>query len=175
MTQAPASKKITLLGAGILSSLVLIAAAPAMAVPVATSSSSSTDPGTGDGSGIENVATVSGFFGSTEYTNDAFEEVPVVSADPAVSITKVAAITTDNGTADVADKDDVITYTYTVSNDGNVTLTSITVTDAHDGSGTLSTIDCGSGTATVASLAPGATAECSATYTVTQSDVDTLQ
>ena len=39
MTQAPASKKITLLGAGILSSLVLIAAAPAMAVPVATTSS----------------------------------------------------------------------------------------------------------------------------------------
>jgi hypothetical protein len=157
-----------------LTCILLASVAHAQSAP-ATSSATSTDPGTGDGSGIENVATVTGNFGSTQVTNDAFEEVAVASADPDISITKVAAITTDNGTSGVADKDDVITYTYTVENDGNVTLTGITVTDNHAGTGTLSAIDCGSGTATIASLAPAATQQCTATYTVLQTDIDTLQ
>lgn len=54
----------------------------------------------------------------------------------------------------------VITYTYTVTNTGNVTL-SPSITDT-----LLGTVPC------AANLAPGATQTCTGTYTVTQADLD---
>ncbi|MET8701711.1 hypothetical protein ABZW10_22995 [Kitasatospora sp. NPDC004723] len=63
-----------------------------------------------------------------------------------------------------------ITYSFAVKNTGNVTLKDVKVTEAgFSGSGTLSPVTCPSG---AASLAPGATVTCTATYTVTQADVD---
>ena len=59
----------------------------------------------------------------------------------------------------------VITYSYRVTNTGNVTLTSVGVTDPMPG---LSAINCNG----VTSLAPGASVTCTATYTTTQADVD---
>src|SRR5439155_23364611 len=58
----------------------------------------------------------------------------------------------------------VITYTYTISNSGNVTLTGpFSVTDNK-----LGTINpCGGGP-----LAPGASTSCTATHTITQADLD---
>jgi len=61
-----------------------------------------------------------------------------------------------------------ITYTYTVTNTGDVTLTSVTVTDPMTG---LSAIDCGGGSDVIASLAPAASATCTASYTTTAADV----
>ncbi|WP_460490212.1 COG1470 family protein, partial [Belliella aquatica] len=61
---------------------------------------------------------------------------------------------------------DVITYTFTVENDGDFTLTNVGVSDALPG---LSAITQTSGTTT---LAPGGSAEFTATYTITQADVD---
>ena len=58
----------------------------------------------------------------------------------------------------------VITYSYLVTNTGNVTLHSVGVTDPMPG---LSTISCPSST-----LAPNASETCTATYTTTQADVD---
>jgi uncharacterized repeat protein (TIGR01451 family) len=58
----------------------------------------------------------------------------------------------------------VITYSYLVSNSGNMTLTNIAVTDPHSG---LSSINCPTTT-----LAPGASETCTATYTTTQADVN---
>ena len=58
---------------------------------------------------------------------------------------------------------DVIDYTITVENTGNVTLTDIVVTDP------TATITGGS---PIAGLAPGATATVTASYTVTQADLD---
>ncbi|MGH9379949.1 MAG: DUF7507 domain-containing protein [Thermoanaerobaculia bacterium] len=57
-----------------------------------------------------------------------------------------------------------IEYTFVVTNTGNVTLSNITITDPLDG---LSPISCPGTT-----LAPGAEMTCTATYTVTQQDVD---
>ena len=63
-----------------------------------------------------------------------------------------------------------ITYTFSVNNTGNLTLTNVTVTDPLDG---LSPIDCeGDGDNIIASFAPGGPVTCTATYTVTQADVD---
>ncbi len=62
---------------------------------------------------------------------------------------------------------DTITYDFAVTNNGNVTLTDVTINDALAG---LSAISCTGGPIT--SLAPGATVDCTATYTVTQADLD---
>ena len=61
----------------------------------------------------------------------------------------------------------VVTYTYGVTNTGTLPLTNVTVTDPHTG---LSAISCLP--AQGSTLAAGATMACSATYTVTQTDVD---
>ncbi|RFU39509.1 DUF11 domain-containing protein [Actinomadura logoneensis] len=57
-----------------------------------------------------------------------------------------------------------ITYTYTVTNNGNVTLTNVGVTDDLPG---LSPITCDTTT-----LAPGESTECRATYQITQDDLE---
>jgi uncharacterized repeat protein (TIGR01451 family) len=61
-----------------------------------------------------------------------------------------------------------ITYTLNVTNTGNVSLTSVTVTDPMAG---LSAVNCGSGTPVIRQLSPGASAACTATYTTTARDV----
>ena len=86
------------------------------------------------------------------------EEVP----EPAISIVKSASVQsyTSAGTG--------ITYDFQVTNTGNETLTSVTVTDPMPG---LSSISCNGGTNVISALAPGASATCTATYTTTQTDV----
>jgi Prealbumin-like fold domain len=84
----------------------------------------------------------------------------------------------------------IITYTYTVTNSGNVAMTGVTVSDVHNGSGVftgpnneiLLTDVAPLGDSTDAasngswdSLAPGDILTFTATYVVTQNDVDTLQ
>jgi uncharacterized repeat protein (TIGR01451 family) len=61
-----------------------------------------------------------------------------------------------------------ITYTYVVTNDGNTTLSPVTVTDPMAG---LSQIVCPPSTTNViSSLAPGASVTCTATYLTTSAD-----
>ena len=85
----------------------------------------------------------------------------------------------------------VITYTYKVTNTGNVAMTAVSVNDIHNGTGTfvsptnetLTTDVVPLGDSTDASgnngvwdtLGPGDTVTFTATYTVTQHDVDYLQ
>jgi uncharacterized repeat protein (TIGR01451 family) len=78
-------------------------------------------------------------------------------AAPAISLTKSASISryTAAGTK--------VTYSYKVTNTGNVTLNPVTVTDPMVG---LSVISCPD-----TSLVPAATETCTATYTTTQADV----
>ncbi len=101
-----------------------------------------------------------------------------------VSITKVADDTTDVTVGQV------LTYTYEVTNDGDQILSNISLSDAHGGSGAApnpgsETLTADNGTigdsvdAVVNgvwdTLGPGDVVTFTATYTVTQNDVDTLQ
>lgn len=85
-----------------------------------------------------------------------------------------------------------ITYTYTVSNNGNITISNITLTDLHNANGpqviptgetlataggipvSVTTADAGSNNAWDA-LGPGDSVNFTGTYIVTQTDIDTLQ
>lgn len=92
----------------------------------------------------------------------------VVPAPPAPAITVVK-------TADEAAQADLvvgqkITYSFLVTNTGNVTLRDVTVNEGNfSGAGELSDVTC---PAEAARLAPAAAITCTATYTVVQADVD---
>jgi hypothetical protein len=62
-------------------------------------------------------------------------ETTAVTQTATMNIVKTHVITTDNGTLGEADPGDIITYTYDVTNTGNVTITNISVSDAHSGTG----------------------------------------
>ena len=110
---------------------------------------------------IENTVTVSGFNGASPVNTSADEAVDVVNATTGISV----LVSTDVSSVDYYDDD--IVYTVRVTNAGNVTASAITVTD------TLVTLVCPtSGDATIASLAPGAFEECTATYSTVQADYD---
>jgi uncharacterized repeat protein (TIGR01451 family) len=86
-----------------------------------------------------------------------------IPASPALTVVKTA----DVAAAAVGEK---VTYTFTVTNTGNVTITDPQVTDTgFTGAGTLSSLVCPTGPI---SLAPAQVETCTATYSVTQADVD---
>ncbi|MFD4893021.1 beta strand repeat-containing protein [Kitasatospora sp. NPDC058397] len=86
------------------------------------------------------------------------------TSNPALTIMKSVDATELTGVGQV------LHYSFLVTNTGNVTLTDVTVNEtAFSGNGTPPTITCPAG---AASLAPGASVTCTASYTVTQADVD---
>jgi uncharacterized repeat protein (TIGR01451 family) len=111
-----------------------------------------------DAGSIYNLGNVSATtsIGSVTATSDV--TLPVAQTK-GVTINK-----TSNATASTK-VGDTITYSYPVTNTGNTTISSLSVTDPHVG---LSAIDCKG----VTNLAPGATVTCTATYVVQQSDVE---
>ncbi|GAA1392337.1 hypothetical protein GCM10009639_23730 [Kitasatospora putterlickiae] len=117
-----------------------------------------------DAGSVKNSATATGTPPTGPPPVSPPSEVTVTTPDePGVSVVKYAS----TGTLVVGEE---IVYKFEVKNTGNVTLTDVKVTEgAFTGSGTLSPVTCPSGTA---SLAPGASVTCTATYTVTQADVD---
>jgi uncharacterized repeat protein (TIGR01451 family) len=111
--------------------------------------------------------------GSTPVSGTSNEvTVPAVQS-PSISVTKTANVST------VSTVGQTVTYTFAVENTGNVTLTDVDVTDAQAApslDSSLSAITCvDSSDSPVTngsfSLDPGATATCTATYTVTQADL----
>jgi large repetitive protein len=112
----------------------------------------------------------------------ATETVPATRT-PLLQVAKVASVTTG------AAEGDVITYTYTVTNAGNVTLENVTPADAHvSAAGTTALTIAGDTLLTDTTpandspdagadgawdtLSPGDVVTFTATYTVTQADVD---
>lgn len=135
---------------------------------------------------IDNTATAAGDYGGNPVLSDpASVSVDVAPAQPALEITKVAS--PDSNVA----AGTTVTYTYTVRNSGNQTLTNVSLNDAHNGSGSapvplneILTTD--ANTANDSSdaipndgvwtkLAPGDVVTLTSTYTITQADVDTQQ
>jgi LPXTG-site transpeptidase (sortase) family protein len=112
-----------------------------------------------DAGSVVNVAQAHGYYGLNEIdSNTDTETVPAV-ADAELTLDK------STPTADYDAVGDVISYSYLVTNTGNVTLIApFTVDDD-----TATVVDCSSAPA---SLAPAATFTCTATYTVTQADLD---
>ncbi|MFC4066538.1 beta strand repeat-containing protein [Actinoplanes subglobosus] len=119
-----------------------------------------------DGVPVRDSATLSGrLAGST--TTRTFGPystgVPVAAAAPSLTAVVTASVTPP-ARQSAADRNDTISYSYAVTNNGNVTMSSITVTDTRVG-----TASC-----PAATLAVNATMTCTSTssYRVTQSDVD---
>ncbi|WP_410631117.1 CshA/CshB family fibrillar adhesin-related protein [Amycolatopsis sp. cmx-4-83] len=114
-----------------------------------------------------NTATASGLppGGATRVTSGpASTRTPTEKPAPALTLKKSAA--PDIPDAYTAGRP--ITYSFRVANTGNVPLTEIGIDEtAFSGSGVLSTTLC-----PVATLAPGASTTCTATYVLTQADVD---
>jgi gliding motility-associated-like protein len=90
------------------------------------------------------------------------ETVTTITQSPDITITKTDTVN-DGGDGRI-DAGDTISYVFTVTNTGNVTLTNVTVTDP------LVTVSGGP----LASLAPGVSDNTTftATYTITQADID---
>ena len=84
------------------------------------------------------------------------------STEATLTLDKKAGTPTDVDGNGRVDAGDTIAYTFVVTNTGAVTLTGVAVTDPKVGA-----VTCPSTT-----LAPGASTTCTATYTITQADVD---
>ena len=135
---------------------------------------------------IDNTAIASGTYAAAPVTSPSSSvSVTVAAAAPSMLVTKTASPTTNLSAGQV------ITYTYTVKNTGNVSLKNIGLTDVHNAIGAApvptseiitsdvpplnDSTDATANDGVWSSLAPGDTVTFTATYTVKQSDVDTLQ
>ncbi|GAB2611224.1 hypothetical protein GCM10027067_23380 [Pseudactinotalea suaedae] len=116
-----------------------------------------------DADGVTNTATATGTPPGGGTIDSPPSSVTVETPDaPAMTLVKSATPTTA-GTAGTE-----ITYSFTLSNTGNVTLTDVHVDETEfTGTGDLSAVTCSS-----TALAPGASTTCTALYTLTQADVD---
>jgi hypothetical protein len=123
---------------------------------------------------VDNTATATGedpFEKTLEDTDD--ERVDGPKAEASIHLSKTASPLTYTKVGDL------ITYTYVVTNNGNLTLTNVTVTENEadfTGTGTLPTPVYVSGSSTEGSpegtLIPGESAVYTATYNITQDDLD---
>ncbi len=115
---------------------------------------------------VDNAVTVTGSPPSgPDVTDGDTESVPLTAA-PSIGLDKTGSLADTDGNG-VDSEGDIVTYTFTVENTGNVTLDPFTVTDPLPG---LSAITCPATT-----LAPGDDTDCTATYTLTQTDIDNGQ
>jgi len=117
-----------------------------------------------DRGSIDNTAVVTGIApNSVTVTSEESSVELEIDQQPGLSVVKSAS----PGTLIV---DQEVTYSFVVTNTGNVTVTSIEIDEvAFTGSDLLSQIECAAG---AASLVPGAQVICSVSYTITQEDVD---
>ncbi|MET0448022.1 MAG: hypothetical protein ABW004_06430, partial [Aeromicrobium sp.] len=102
---------------------------------------------------------------ATVTSNEAAATVPTQDSDPELIVTKTA----DRGNSTRAGE--FVTWTYTLTNDGNVTLSGVRLADELPMVGDEVVYDW-SGAATEGALAPGETVTATARYALTQADVD---
>ncbi|MEL6817054.1 MAG: hypothetical protein AAFP80_00235 [Pseudomonadota bacterium] len=164
-----------------------------------------TTPGGGDGE-FNNTATANAFTpadisggGGPSATDDSNQvDVTVDAVDNSLLVAKVGtydpgtgAVTVDGLTDNLA-VGDVVTYTYTITNNGNTPVDNITLADVHGGAGTFTQPDIETATLTDNGttgdstngaagdsdwdvLAPGDVLVVSVNYTIVQGDIDNNQ
>ena len=97
---------------------------------------------------------------------DVTTTTPVIAANPAITLLKEAGTPIDTNGSGVVDAGDQITYTFTVRNTGNVPVDDLAIEDPL-------LADVGADVACLATrLTPGQATFCTATYTITDADVD---
>ncbi|MDY0947154.1 hypothetical protein SOM11_14250 [Frigoribacterium sp. CFBP9039] len=118
-----------------------------------------------DSGALSNTATATGTTpGGDPFPTppDSTVTVPVTSG-PALAVEKTA------DTTEITAAGQTVTYSFVVTNNGNITVTDVSPVEADfSGTGTLSPLT----PTAAASLAPGESATFTATYVVTQADVD---
>ena len=113
---------------------------------------------------VNNTATAQG----TPPTGAAVSSAPDSTSTPtstisSLTLVKSAGVPVDVNSNGRVDAGDTIAYGFLVTNTGAVTLTAVGITDAKTGP-----VSC-----PVTTLQPGASTTCTATYTITQADVNT--
>ena len=118
-----------------------------------------------DAGTFDNVALVTGTDPGGNTVTDPGDEQTPLGQTPDIELDKFGTLNDDDGTPGVSEGD-TISYTFRVENDGNVTLSNITLADTVGGV----TISGGP----ITSLAPGAvdTTTFTGSYTITQADID---
>ncbi|GAB3144982.1 hypothetical protein GCM10027290_24100 [Micromonospora sonneratiae] len=115
-----------------------------------------------DAGSVTNTATATGTTPGGPTTSDPSTVVVDVVAAPSLALVKSAEPTT------VTAAGQQIRYAFLVVNNGNVTITDLTINEtAFTGTGSPPTITC-----PVTALAPAQETTCGGTYTVTQADID---
>lgn len=116
-----------------------------------------------DRGGIANTATASGRTGAGATVDSPSSTVSIVAVQtPGLVLEKTVTPATAHAAGDS------VTYTFHVTNTGNVTLAAPAIAEtSFSGTGALATPDCGA-----APLAPGADRSCTVAYRLTQADVD---
>jgi len=115
---------------------------------------------------LHNTATVDGTTpgGGTTTSEDSSTTTPLAPANPALTVDKKHTLSTDVDGDGQADPGDTVSYSFVVTNVGNLTLTDVKVTDPKLGV----SIDC------AATLEPGEHATCTsgdAIHVITEADV----
>lgn len=115
-----------------------------------------------DAGSIENTAVATGELNGATVTSPSSSATVTVIQDPSLDLQKTAT------PSQVGSAGQVVTYSFLITNDGNVTIDAIAVSEtAFTGTGVLGPLDC-----PTTSLAPGDDVTCTAAYTVTQEDID---
>ena len=115
-----------------------------------------------DNGKVDNTATAT----SDESDPDSDDETTILSQGASFTMTKTAEITTDVDNDGLADLNDVVTYSFSVTNTGNLTLSNVEIQDPmYSNSNAVCTIP---------QLSPGETISdlCSFDYVTTKNDVD---
>jgi uncharacterized repeat protein (TIGR01451 family) len=101
----------------------------------------------------------------SDESDPAGNDPTIVPLPPVPGIALVKTSSLNLGSDNLATAGDILTYTYAVTNTGNLTITTATVTDT-----SFPGINIAS--PTVTNLAPGATRNVTGTYAITQADID---
>ncbi|MFF7291537.1 beta strand repeat-containing protein [Microbacterium sp. NPDC008134] len=116
-----------------------------------------------DAGSVANIATATGQPPRGAAVTGTGPATVPIAAVPAISVNKTGAVTTGSG-----GPGSVVTFSFTIRNAGNVSLSAVSLSDSLPGLSTPALTWPGA----VGSLAPGQTATGTATYTVRQADVD---